>query len=168
LGRECFLIMQPMSPRSETLGIGARLREARQRARMSLRELGAKSGMSIGQLSKIERDKKPVSLRHFETIRKALGVSLFAMFPDAEPPYVTTRRETIARRLSELQPGKDHFAAARLAESFMGKRIEPFCFRNFREPGKLRLVAHDSEHFIFVLQGKLEVMQTENRNLPTY
>src|SRR5258705_13551599 len=82
--------------------IGARLRDARRRARMSLRELAGKGGMSIGQLSKIETGKKPVSLRHFDTIRKALGVPLSAIFPDAESRYVITRREAIARQLSEL------------------------------------------------------------------
>jgi transcriptional regulator with XRE-family HTH domain len=120
----------------------------------------------VGQLSKIETGKKVVTLRHFDTIRRAIGVPLSALFPEGANRYVITRRETVAQQLSKPR-GEQLFTAARLADSFMGKRIEPFCLRNFCLPGDIELVAHDSEHFIFVLQGTLEMLQAEEGRVVT-
>src|SRR5579862_5274098 len=136
-------------------GIATRLRIARRHARLSLRELAARSGMSVGQLSKIETGGRPVTLRHFDVIRKALGVPLAAIFPDGASRYVITRREAIAQRLSQSSSRHESSSAVRLADAFLGKRIEPFCYRNFCAPDDIALSVHDSEHFVFVLKGTL-------------
>jgi transcriptional regulator with XRE-family HTH domain len=147
--------------------IAARLRDARRKAQLSLRDLASRSGMSVGQLSKIETGKKAVSLRHFDSIRKALGVPLSAIFPDQPTPYTIVRREAIARTLSHGRAEAVHSTSATLAGSFMGKRIEPFCSRTFTMPGEIELAAHDTEHFIFVLHGTMEILQAENGRVVT-
>lgn len=130
---------------------------------MPLRELARESHISVAQLSKIETGMTPVTLRHFDAIRKALGVPLATLLPaEAPSSYVIARHGAIAQ-----EPMRGGAATvANLAESFIGKRIEPFLYRSFsvKRDG---FVVHDSEYFVFVLNGALEVAQADNGAVAT-
>lgn len=55
--------------------LGGRIRELRQQRRMTLADLAAASGISIGTLSQIERDLVSPTVRTLFTLGEALGVS---------------------------------------------------------------------------------------------
>lgn len=73
--------------------IGQAIRRLRQARPMTLQELALASGVSVGMLSQIERDRANPSLRLLTQIRMALGVSVGELFdeaptPAAEPAFV--------------------------------------------------------------------------------
>jgi transcriptional regulator with XRE-family HTH domain len=72
--------------------IGEAIRRLRQAKPMTLQALAAASGVSVGMLSQIERDRANPSLRLLTQIRTALGASVSALFdeapPAAEPSFV--------------------------------------------------------------------------------
>ncbi len=65
--------------------VGETIRRLRQARTMTLQELALASGVSVGMLSQVERDRANPSLRVLTQIRLALGVSVSALFEDAEP-----------------------------------------------------------------------------------
>ena len=66
--------------------VGETIRRLRQAKGMTLQELGVASGVSVGMLSQIERDRANPSLRVLTQIRLALDVTVSALFEDAAPP----------------------------------------------------------------------------------
>jgi len=67
--------------------VGATLKRLRQDKKLSLNELAKLSGVSIGQLSQIEREKANPSLKTLTRIRLALGVPLSALFDGQSAQY---------------------------------------------------------------------------------
>lgn len=149
--------------RAILLELGARLRRARQDAGLSLRALSARCGMSLAQLSKIETGQAAVTIRHIDVLRTALALPLAQLFqPESGSHYVIMRREAINRDLSRAPA-----SMAMLAGSQVGKHIEPFCFRDIPTPADRALVVHETEVFIFVLHGKLEIAQADDTGVTT-
>lgn len=74
--------------------IGATFRHLRKEQGISIQELARKSGVSVGMISQIERDMANPSMRVLTAIRRALNISMQAMFSDdqpdvrEEPPFV--------------------------------------------------------------------------------
>ncbi len=65
--------------------VGEAIRRLRQVKGMTLQELALASGVSVGMLSQVERDRANPSLRVLTQIRIALGASVSELFEDAEP-----------------------------------------------------------------------------------
>ena len=65
--------------------VGETIRRLRQAKGMTLQELALASGVSMGMLSQVERDRANPSLRVLTQIRLALGASVSELFDDAEP-----------------------------------------------------------------------------------
>jgi transcriptional regulator with XRE-family HTH domain len=65
--------------------VGETIRRLRQAKGMTLQDLAATAGVSVGMLSQLERDRANPSLRVLTQIRIALGASVSALFEDAEP-----------------------------------------------------------------------------------
>jgi transcriptional regulator with XRE-family HTH domain len=63
--------------------VGETIRRLRQARGMTLQELAVASGVSVGMLSQLERDRANPSLRVLTQIRIALGVTVSALFEDA-------------------------------------------------------------------------------------
>ena len=69
--------------------VGETIRRLRQAKGMTLQELALASGVSMGMLSQVERDRANPSLRVLTQIRLALGASVSELFDDAEPRAAT-------------------------------------------------------------------------------
>jgi transcriptional regulator with XRE-family HTH domain len=74
---------EPSTRAGSLLRVGEAVRRLRQAKGMTLQELADASGVSIGMLSQIERDRANPSLRVLTQIRDALGASISALFSDA-------------------------------------------------------------------------------------
>lgn len=68
--------------------VGATLRAARQARSMSLQELAAQAGVSVGMISQIERGRANPSMRVLAALRRALNISFQELFGEAgdDPP----------------------------------------------------------------------------------
>ncbi|MEJ1976426.1 MAG: cupin domain-containing protein [Acetobacteraceae bacterium] len=65
--------------------VGEAIRRLRQAKPMTLQELALASGVSVGMLSQIERDRANPSLRLLTQIRTALGATVSALFDEVPP-----------------------------------------------------------------------------------
>jgi len=109
--------------------IGAVVRRLRGEKGMTLQELSAASGVSVGMLSQVERDLTNPSVRVMTAIRRALDVPLSALFQDlaAEPPDPAFVRRRGHRPILELQHLRKELLSAGTSHNiqFMILHIEP-------------------------------------------
>lgn len=78
--------METLPPAPLDRSVGALIRERRKAARIPLQALAARTGLSIGYLSQIERGISSASMRAMATIADGIGVDLSSLFPrPAEP-----------------------------------------------------------------------------------
>jgi len=71
---------------SRVLEIGPKLKEARAKARLSLRVLATRTGFSASFLSQVELGQASPSLASLERIAEALGIQLAALFGNPSAP----------------------------------------------------------------------------------
>lgn len=84
------------SPRSAThldMQIGARIRAAREHARLSQSDLGAKVGVTFQQIQKYESGRNRITAHRLQTIASALGVPV--------PQLLTDEKYVVVMRLGE-------------------------------------------------------------------
>ncbi|HEX7749778.1 MAG TPA: XRE family transcriptional regulator [Bordetella sp.] len=143
--------------------LGARLRAMRNERKLTLKDLAARTHMSIGMLSQIERGVSSPSMRSLRQLCMALGVDGAALFaPGASP-----RAGKTAQVASEFAVLAAQRKALRLADSGVTKyRITPAncasleAFLMELEPGaasdpSLRMQTGDK--IAYVLEGRLRV-----------
>lgn len=78
---------------SETVAFGGRIRELRRRANMTLNDLALHSGVSVGFISLVERDKATPSLGTLASIAAALGVDVDVFISAPRPSQSVTRAQ---------------------------------------------------------------------------
>lgn len=138
------------------LAIGEKLRAARQRAKMSLRELAAKADTSASMLSQIENGKAYPSVRSLYNIAAALDLPVDYFFPNDGRPS----EELVEMTASELREA--HLQAATPAsqadvKAKPGGTATPIVHPHTRPTIVLkggitwsRLTAHAEEHAEFL------------------
>ena len=132
---------------------GGRLREERTAAGLTLRDLAAKTDLSVSLLSQLERGATSPSIHSLKRIAAALGVSIFQLLAEDGPTQFVVRADR--RRKVVLQDGDLDYEllspdAKHKLEVWFG-RLEPGASSG-PEPA-----AHESEEFILVLQGRLRI-----------
>lgn len=93
---------------AQDLWLGQRLRQSRRQRRLSIRDLAAKTGLSVGMVSQIERGLSTPSLRSLRLLANTLDVPISWFFPDsaqalAERRYIV--RSDQRRRLKVPHTG---------------------------------------------------------------
>lgn len=83
--------------------LGARLRDLRRAADLSLVQLADKSGVSVGMISQIERSLSNPSVRTLERLREALGIPLTSLLEGDEgyPPAASEMPPEFVRRAKD-------------------------------------------------------------------
>jgi transcriptional regulator with XRE-family HTH domain len=142
------------SPRTLEITIGERLRAARQDRRLSLAELAAASGRSIGHLSQIERGLSSPTVREVAMLAEVLGIDFLRLLTapaassepspirrHADQPSIPFRGSGIVKRV--LAPANAG------AIQFYGMRISPGGTTG-EQP-----YAHDGEEAGVVMSGSI-------------
>jgi quercetin dioxygenase-like cupin family protein len=134
------------------MNIGFRVRAARQREALSLRELAARTGLSISFLSQLERDRVAPSIASLKRVADALGTRVAELLADPSAPDKVVHRRgarpiwRLARaRYELLAPGE-------------GRAMQPQ-LTTF-EPGGSNgdhPVTHAGEELVYMLAGRAEL-----------
>lgn len=154
------------------LGVGRRIREERQRKRMTLRQLAEAIFISEAKLSNIENDRVSLDLQELSRVAGVLEAPLGSFFPKTMVQHHLVKRghdlakeSPISRDVvgSEPNPSRHHNAIWPLAEHFIGKHIEPVLaeIRPLATTDR-QYIVHDHEEFMFVLKGSVEVALKTN------
>lgn len=139
------------------MSLGDQLRQARQKARLSLRELSARAGISIAKLSKVENGL--ATLRHPEllTLAEALAVPATTLLTPPAPASAGGARRTVTRADGGRKIDHSNRTYEMLCSEISGQS-NLFWRVTVRDkaPGDAdAFVAHPGEEFVYVLKGKV-------------
>lgn len=144
------------APRETQEIVGARVRDLRKAKGMTLQQLAGRTGLSVGYLSQLERERAVPSIRALSTIARSLGVNISWFFPDPElaaDPEASIVVRAARRPALKFESGiRDEL----LCPTLSGKLEMLLC--TF-EPGASsgELYAHDGEEAGYVSEGQLEL-----------
>ncbi len=138
--------------------LGNRLRARRQEMGLSLRELAQRVDLTASFLSQIERDLASPSIESLRKISDALEVPIFHFLVEPEAKSPVVRRDE--RALLRL-PGSN--LTYQLMTPDLNRKMEVFLAE--REPGEEKItipLRQDTEEYIYILQGQLEIQLGED------
>lgn len=143
--------------------LGARIRQLRQEAGITLTELAARSGVSKGLLSKVENGKVTPSLPVLLSFIKALSLKPEVFFQgiDLDAPEAYIHKKPWELELSDAADEAEGVnKRSILTEAFSGGTLEAFLLEvdpgSGREPEMV-----GSPEFIYLLQGNVELQLDE-------
>ncbi|MFC1815687.1 helix-turn-helix domain-containing protein [Thermodesulfobacteriota bacterium] len=145
--------------------IGKKIKKFRKTKGITLQELGRKTGLTKGYLSKIENSDKAPPISTLITVAKALNLSISDVFGVTEgKSHITivkkNERPFIARNGSTFG-----YAYQALAHKFPNKCMEPFLLTLPVKPKQNALFQHKGEELLFVLGGTMRFVYGEEEFL---
>lgn len=128
--------------------VGAAIRERRRRLRLTLSDVCAAAGISVGYLSLVERDLATPSLGTLAQIARCLGVGVDYFI--AAPSAGDSLTRAGARERFSVEGSSIRYE--RLAADFAGNTLSSFIMHV--PPGyRSETVAHEGEEILYVLDG---------------
>lgn len=151
------------APDGPPANLGPHIRELRRERRWSLNELSARSGIAASTLSKVENGVLSLTYDRLLMLAHGFGLTLSEFLvptPVAQPTPIGAARISWAGTqggdLVETAAYRYHY----LCTDLRAKRMVPIrsqvMARSLEEFGPL--LRHDSEEYVFVLQGRIEVV----------
>jgi len=135
---------------SGTGSIGPRLRRLRAKRGVSLAEVAAAAGISIGFLSALERSQMSASVGTLRRLARYYRTNILDFFDATELNTRLVRPPK--RKVLEAGPG------VRMELLAWGNKVmEPHLFRIKPAAGSGESYAHEGEEFLFVLRGELKI-----------
>ena len=148
---------QTADARAAVPHLGRAIRARRRALDLTLKDLGERSGLSVGFLSQLERDLATPSLSALSGIAGALGVPLDAFLAAPRPASGLTRRgERPVFAIGDTDAPPDRIRYERLSAAFPGQALNAVLVHV--PPGYAsEAVEHEGEEIAFVLEGSLLV-----------
>jgi transcriptional regulator with XRE-family HTH domain len=133
--------------------IGIHIKKLRLDQRRSQQEISDLCGITKSHLSKIENGKVLPSLGVLDKIAEALRTKLSILLGEEQHRDIvfTQHAEAMEGLIKTSKGYRIYPYAADNGE----KRMQPFLFYTNKKQHKLHFTAHDSEEFIYVLQGEM-------------
>ena len=141
-----------MVERTSEPDVGRRLRDLRQRRRLTQRALAQTCDMSANAIGLIERGECSPSVSTLRRLAMALDVPIVDLFTETEEQAVV-----LVKKHHRSQARDDKIQMENLAEGLAGQGMEPFLVT--LQPGAgigATPVAHLGEEFVFCLEGEIE------------
>lgn len=145
---------------SRSLDLAQRVKGLRTRAKMTLKELSTRSGVSTSALSKLENGQLSPTYESIIRLARGLSVDIAALF-SADTTSVTGRR-TISRKGSGVKYDTPNYQYEMLCTDLARKRMVPLLAHVKAREAKAfgPLLSHDGEEVLYVVSGKV-VLHTE-------
>jgi transcriptional regulator with XRE-family HTH domain len=143
------------------LGIGRKLQNLREKKRLTLDDLSAKTGLARDLLADIEKGDFVPPVATLLNIARALGVEMSHFFKDENPEKsisLTRRGERIPiRQRPHHREGEVDYIYEALETRKQDKHMEPLLVE-FQplETSEMVFTSHDGEEFTYLLDGRLE------------
>ncbi len=151
---------RPREPRENNLemAIGRELRTFRKQKNMTVAELAALTGLSIGMLSKIENGNTSPSLTTLQTLAHVLSVPLTAFFHRFEE-----HREAVHTRAGQgveiehagTRAGHQYNLLGHIGANASGVMVEPYLITLTTESDIFPTFQHGGIETIYMLEGEL-------------
>lgn len=141
--------------------LAAQLKLLRRRQNLTLKQLSARSSISVATLSKIEHGQLSPTYEKIAALAAGLEVEVGALFTQEMPPVLLGRR-SINRKGSGIKHETAQYRYEMLHTDLTDKRFIPL-FATLKAHERTdfpRLLKHEGEEFLYVLSGKA-VLHTE-------
>ena len=136
--------------------LGEKLRAARRRRGLSLREASGPAGLSVSHLSAIERGTRNISLAALQRLAVALGISVSDLFGSSPG---SGRRLVHPGQRPVLDTGDSRVRVESLAVG--AQLLEPHLYLVQPGGGSEGSYHHDGEEMVYVLRGEVEFWLNE-------
>ncbi len=136
--------------------LGSKIKKARRKKQLTLRELGKKTGLSNAFLSQLERNIVSPSIRSLRKIGASLGVKVSSFFEDeGKKDFLLIRKDK--RKRFSWNDTKAHCQV--LASGMLNLQMEPLLITLAPggETGE-RVNSHEGEEFGIVLKGEIQLL----------
>ncbi len=151
---------------SEDLPIGGKIRDLRQKRRLTLQDLGAKTGLSKTLLSEVEEGDQVPPVATLIKIARALEVNVATFFQEEEQDAkvavtrVAERRRSVRR--SHQQEGEVGYSYESLEVHKSRKVMQPLMV-SFDPMDKkdMVFVCHEGQECVYLIAGELEFRTPE-------
>ena len=147
---------QPPGAKPPEQPLGEKLRAARHRRGLSLRDASRLAGLSVSHLSAIECGTRNASLAGLQRLAVALGIGVSDLFGDEQRPQ---RRLVRAGQRPVLDTGDRRVRIESL--SVGAQLLEPHIYLVEPGGGSQGSYHHDGEETVYVLEGEVEFWLNE-------
>lgn len=139
-----------------TLQLGQRIRELRKRQGLTLANLAESSGLSIGHISLIERNRTQPSINALLSLSRSLGVTVQWFFHGPET-LIAEEKDYVVRHKQRLRLDYQHGFVDHLLTPQSQRQLE--MIHSLIPPGASseESYSHQGEEAGFVLKGSLEL-----------
>lgn len=145
--------------------IGHEVREARRRTGMTLAELAAATGLSVGMLSKIERGSTSPSLGTLQRLSRTLGVPITAFFQryeDNRPAVFVKAGDGLAIERRGTRAGHQ-YSLLGFADGHGGEvTVEPYLITLTATSDVFPTFQHEGFEFLYMLDGVVAYRHAES------
>lgn len=148
---------KPQKMRETQPIIGSRMRDLRKAKKMTLKQVAAESGLSVGYLSQLENNIATPSIRALSDLARCLDVNVGWFFPDMEDGS-NPESSIVVRGKKRSALRFDSGIRDELLSPGLGGQLE-LMMCSF-EPGACsgeELYAHDGEEAGYIAEGQLEL-----------
>lgn len=144
------------------MNIGKRINELRRKNGLTLTQLSKKSGVALATLSRIENSKMTGTLESHMNIAKSFGMALPEFYSEINEATVAKKEENYADRFVHDKKA----SSIMLTKDIFSKKMLPL-FIQLDQGGKTaqEQLKKGVEKFIFVLEGKIEVVIGDKRHI---
>jgi len=147
-------------PRENNLekAIGHEVRAYRKKLGITVTDLAASTGVSIGMLSKIENGNISPSLTTLQTLSRALGVPVTAFFRGFEEPRNATfvkagKGVNMERR--GTRAGHQYSLLGHIDNNTSSVTVEPYLITLTTESDVFPTFQHEGMEFLYMLEGEI-------------
>ncbi|MCT4663034.1 MAG: XRE family transcriptional regulator [Tissierellales bacterium] len=134
-------------------GIAEKIKKARQMKGYTLKEMNARTGLSVSFLSQVENGSSSLAITSLKKIADALEVPIKAFFDDYEEhSYVTKSEEQHPFKLE-----KANIEYRRLSGDFPDRKIETILVKMGSNEKHREIFTHPGEELVYILEGVLIV-----------
>lgn len=141
-------------------GIGVKLKTLRHQKKLTLKEVAARTGLSVALLSQIENDNISPPISTLSKLTKVYDVKMSALFEEKEPRFTVMRRDG-STQAAEAHPVVNlrnaHFCRPNI-NGMRNRKMTPYLIRLTRECEGANLGGREGESFIHVIQGCFEIV----------
>lgn len=138
------------------VAIGRQVRELRKHQRMTGADLAAKSGLSVGMLSKIENGATSPSLTTISTLAHALGVPVVQLFSGYEEDRACLHVKAgqgVATEREGTRAGHQYSLLGHIGATEAGVIVEPYLITLDSSSDQFRTFQHDGIELLYMLEG---------------
>ncbi|UJW87722.1 helix-turn-helix domain-containing protein [Devosia sp. SL43] len=140
------------------LAIGREVRSYRRQLGITGADLSSATGISMGMLSKIENGTISPSLRTLQSLSRALGVpvsALFRGFEESHSAVLVKAGEGVEIERRGTRSGHQYNLLGHLGDNTSGVTVEPYLITLTANSDVFPAFQHEGMEFIYMLEGEV-------------